>query len=57
MIQHGVLWLWDFGSRCYFIGFIMYVEEGVYQGSGVVWGRVWEMLIFEWVYEHDGANT
>ena len=33
MIQHGVLWSWDFGNCWYFIGCIMYVEEGVNHGK------------------------
>ena len=57
MITHGVLWSWDVGNCCYFICFMMYSEEGVNQGSGVVGGRVLEMLIFHWFDRHDGANA
>ena len=42
---HGI-----FGNCCYVIGFMMYSEEGVNQGSGVVGGWVLDMLIFHWLY-------
>ena len=57
MIKHDVLWSWDFGICCYFMCFMMYSEEGVNQGSGVVGGRVLEMLILHWLHKHYGANA
>ena len=57
MMTHGVLWSWDLGNLCYVVGFIMYYEDGVNKGSGVVGGWVWEMLIFHVFYKHYLANV
>ena len=50
MITHGVLWSWNFGKCGDFLGFFLYVDEGVNQGSGVVGGRVLDVLIFRFLY-------
>ena len=45
----GIVFLFNCFIRC--------SDEGVNQGSGVVGGRVRNMLIFHWLYYHDGANV
>ena len=57
MIKHGVLWSWDVGNCCYVDGFMMYSEEGVNQGYGVVGSRVLEMLMIHLCYSHYGATV
>ena len=57
MIKHCVLWSWDCWIYVYFIGFMMYLEDGVNHGSGVVGGRLLTMLMFQWFYKHQLANA